>query len=163
MIRKLQIAGVQALLVVVTLLVAAPASAASSGSLPFVVDVAGVGGFSSPSSVSFSGSGIGSVMGKVTDIGTATDFTPATACPAGGINNVHTEVLTASDGSTLTIVSQDVACWVSPTRVACAHCPFTIVAGTGRFANARGSGELNGYLELSDGTFAGTYAGTITL
>lgn len=163
MFRKARIAGASGLLMGVMVLVAAPGAAASSVPVPFFVQLSGTGGFSSPSSVQFTGSGVALVMGPVTDNGTATDFSPATTCPAGGINNVHTELLTAQDGSTVTIVSQDVACWVSPTRVYCADCPFSIVAGTGRFASARGSGELNGYLELADGTFAGTYAGTIRI
>jgi hypothetical protein len=163
MIRKAQIAGASGLLLVATILVAAPNVAASTVPVPFVVNLSGTGGFSSPSAVEFTGSGVALVMGRVTDNGTATDFSPATTCPAGGIDNVHTELLTAEDGSTVTIVSQDVACWVSATRVYCAHCPFSIVAGTGRLANARGSGELNGYLELADGTFAGTYTGTIRI
>lgn len=162
MSRKLQIAGVAGLPLIAALLVAAPTVAASSAPVPFAVSISGVGGFSSPSSVYFQGSGISLVMGKVTDAGTATDFSPATTCSGGGINNVHTELLTAADGSTLTIVSHDVACWVSPTRVYCAHCPYSVAAGTGRFADATGTGELNGYLELASGTFAGTYIGTIS-
>jgi hypothetical protein len=162
MSRKLQIAGVAGLPLVATLLVAAPTMAASPSPVPFFVSISGVGGFSTPSSVYFQGSGIALVMGKVTDTGTATDFTAATTCSAGGINNLHTELLTAADGSTLTIVSHDVACWVSATRIYCAHCPYSIDTGTGRFANATGTGELNGYLELANGTFAGTYSGTIS-
>jgi hypothetical protein len=162
MSRKLRIAGVAGLPLVATLLAVTPTVAASSAPVPFYVSISGVGGFSSPSSVYFRGSGIALVMGKVTDAGTATDFSPATTCSAGGINNLHTELLTAADGSTLTIVSHDVACWVSPTRIYCSHCPYDIASGTGRFAGATGKGELNGYLELADGTFAGTYAGTIS-
>jgi len=162
MSRKLQIAGVAGLPLVATLLLAAPTVAASSAQVPFVANISGVGGFASPSSVFFQGSGIALVMGKVTDTGTATDFSPATTCTAGGINNLHTELLTAADGSTLTIVSHDVACWVSPTRIYCAHCPYDIATGTGRFVGATGTGELNGYLELANGTFAGTYTGTIS-
>jgi hypothetical protein len=162
MSRKLQIAGVAGLPLVATLLLAAPTVAASSAQVPFVANISGVGGFASPSSVFFQGSGIALVMGTVTDAGTATDFSPATTCSGGGINNLHTELLTAADGSTLTIVSHDVACWVSPTRIYCAHCPYSVAAGTGRFVGATGTGELNGYLELANGTFAGTYTGTIS-
>ncbi|HET9085660.1 MAG TPA: hypothetical protein VFN41_14785 [Candidatus Limnocylindrales bacterium] len=162
MSRRLKITGIAGLPLVATLLVGVPSVAASSAQVPFVARITGVGGFSSPSSVYFQGSGIALVMGTVTDTGTATDFSPATTCPAGGINNLHTELLTAPDGSTLTIVSHDVACWVSPTRVYCTHCPYSVAVGTGRFADAAGSGELNGYLELSSGTFAGTYTGTIS-
>ena len=162
MSRRLKITGIAGLPLVATLLAGAPSVAASSVPVPFVAMISGVGGFSSPSSVYFQGSGIALAMGPVTDAGTATDFSPATTCPAGGINNLHTELFSAADGSTVTIVSHDVACWVSPTRVYCAHCPYDIATGTGRFVGATGSGELNGYLELSSGTFAGTYTGTIS-
>ena len=162
MSRKLQVAGVAGVPLVAALLVAAPTAAASASPVPFVASISGVGGFSSPSSVYFQGSGISLLMGKVTDAGTATDFSPATTCTAGGINNLHTELLTAADGSTLTIVSHDVACWVSPTRIYCADCPYSVAAGTGRFADATGKGELNGYLDLATGTFAGRYTGTLS-
>ena len=162
MSTKLQLAGVTGLLLVATLLVGVPGVAASSRAVPFRLSISGIGGFSSPSSVFFMGSGHALHMGKVTDDGAATDFTPATTCPQGGINNLHSETFTAADGSTLSVLSHDVACWVSATRIYCADCPWSVTGGTGRFADAAGTGNLNGYLDLASGTFAGTYTGTIS-
>jgi hypothetical protein len=154
--------GTAGAVALITGLLLTSSSVAASARVPFELKIAGVGGFSSPSSVFFSGSGSAWHMGEVTDAGTATDFSPATTCPQGGINNVHTETFTAADGSTLTVVSADVACWEGPALLHCATCPWTVRAGTGRFAAARGTGNLDGYLDLATGSFWGTYTGTIT-
>ena len=160
--RRLQITGAAVLLMAATLSMTAPTVAAQSAQVPFRATITGVGGFSGPSSVSFVGSGTAWHLGAITDDGAATDFTPATDCPQGGINDLHAETFTASDGSTLSVLGQDVTCWLSHTLLHCTSCPWFVTGGTGRFAEARGTGDLDGYLDLTTGTFFGTYTGTIS-
>jgi len=126
------------------------------------VTYAGAGGFSSPSSVFFIGSGEALHLGHVTTNGGATDFTPATTCPAGGIDNHHFETFTGANGDKLSLLSHDTACWDGPALLRCTVCVWTVTGGTGRFADAAGSGVLEGWVDLASGTFAGEIRGSIS-
>jgi hypothetical protein len=150
------------LIAALSFLAIAGTAAAGGQEVPFHVTYSGAGGFSSPSSVFFIGSGVASHLGLVTTNGGATDFTPATACPAGGIDNHHFETFTAANGDTLSLLSNDTACWDSPTLLRCTVCEWTVTGGTGRFADAKGKGSLQGWVDLAAGTFAGEITGTIS-
>lgn len=98
-------------------------------------------------------------MGAITTQGQAVIEGPSDSCP-GGIVNVNTEILTDNDGNTLTIVSEDVACPVAPGLLHGTG-QWTVVAGTGRFSGATGSGSLDGYADFIVGTFDVTLSGTV--
>ena len=162
MIAKLLAASASGVVMVAAVLLAAPNVAAHGAVVPFRLSITGVAQFSSPSAITFSGSGTAWHMGAITSQGTATDFTPATTCPQAGINNLHTETFTDADGSTVSILSRDIACWEGPALLHCVTCTWSVTGGTGRFSDARGTGDLDGYLDLASGSFWGTYTGTIS-
>jgi len=143
------------------LLVAAHPASAAGGGVPFKARFIGASAFTSPTTVSMVGSGIASHMGRITNVGQVVVTGPDGSCP-GGIANVNTETLTAADGSTLTIASQDVGCPTGPGQFRGAG-TWTVTGGTGRFAGTTGSGSTTGGSNFATGTFDLTMAGAISV
>jgi len=104
----------------------------------------------------FSGAGQFSQLGQVTNVGSAvllSQPTPLDECGGGlGIPNVNTEILTASNGDQLVLVMNDVACVVGQNIFhGAGH--WEVFYGTGRFANAKGAGAMEGDVNFNIGFF----------
>lgn len=174
--RKRIRAIVVAVLTTSSLLLGANAvSAASHVPLPFAATFSGSAGFAGPTTTVFTGSGVAIRMGLVTTSGHAEigcfppPGSPMTCvssggCP-GGVPNANFETLTAANGDTLTIKSDDVACPLDtqdypPSRYhGTGH--WTVIGGTGRFASASGQGSFDGRSDFGAGTFTETLIGTV--
>lgn len=136
-------------------------TAAASSSLPFRLTVSGPAVFTSQYTVAFNGSGTGILMGAVINAGALQITGPDGSCP-GGIANVNTELLTAADGDTLTLTSQDVSCPTGPGTFQGTGF-WRIVGGTGRFEGATGTGTGTGSGDFNIGRITNTFTGSITL
>jgi hypothetical protein len=160
MIKRL---GQVAVVLVATapLLLGVPPAFATTAPLPFNATYSGSSAFTSPSTVSFLGSGTATHMGRITNVGTVVVTGPTGSC-SGGNANVNTETLTDPNGDTLTISSQDVAC---PTGANQFHGTgqWTVTGGTGRFEGATGQGLADGGADFNAGTFTMTLTGTVRL
>jgi hypothetical protein len=156
---KLHRAGLALLAVGALLLGGSPAAAASDGRVPFTASFSWSGAFLNPTTTTFAGTGRASHLGRITTSGYADITGSDSSCP-GGVANVNTETLTAANGDTLTIVSDDVACPTGPNQYhGTGH--WTVAGGTGRFDDATGSGSFDGHSDFGAGTFAATMTGRI--
>jgi hypothetical protein len=139
-----------------------PAAAARSD-VPFKARLSGTALFTSPTSVQFDGTGQATHLGRFTNDGVALLGSPTDGCPDGaqGIPNVHTETLTAANGDELVIRMANLAC---PTGPANFHGTgtWTVVGGTGRFADTTGAGSDEGHADFATNTFELTLTGTLT-
>src|SRR3954451_17728127 len=81
--------------------------AAASGPLPFVGTFSGAAGFTSETPVSFSGNGVGTVIGRSANEGRIVITGPDRSC-LGGLANIHTDTPTAANGDSLTFVAHDI-------------------------------------------------------
>jgi len=151
-----------ALVLAIATVVVGAGSAVASASIPFAALFSGSAAFTSPTTTAFSGSGIATEMGAIVDAGTVQITGSDDPSCAGGIPNVHVEVLTAANGDRLRISSNDVACPVGPGQY---HGTGTwvVIGGTGRFTSATGSGTFRGVSDFVAGTFSITLTGTIAL
>jgi hypothetical protein len=77
------------------------------------------------------------------------------------VANVNTETLTAADGDTLTLTSDDVACPIGP-GVFHGSGNWVVTGGTGRFSGATGHGTLAGQSDFNRGVFAFRVTGAIS-
>lgn len=139
-----------------------PASALSE--VPFTAQVSGTAAFTSPTTVGLEGGGQAMYLGRFVSSGIAILEPPAGTCPNGvpGIPNVHTETLTAADGSQLVIRKVDLACPTGPfTLHGTGH--WTVVGGTDRFEGVTGVGTAEGDADFETNTFAFTLTGTLTI
>lgn len=151
--------SVLALLAVGALLLGASPAAAADSQVPFKVTFSGSAAISSPTTSTFVGTGHASHLGRITTSGRA-DITGLDGSCPGGVANVNTETLTAANGDTITISSQDVACPTGPGQYhGTGH--WTVVGGTGRFAGATGAGSFDGHSDFIAGTFEATLTGSI--
>lgn len=78
----------------------AHANAATDG-VPFTARLSGTAAFTGPSTAEFHGGGQAMYLGTFVSDGVAILDAPTGTCPGGvpGIRNMHTETLTAADGS----------------------------------------------------------------
>jgi len=143
------------------LLALSAAPAAASSSLPFSVTVSGSGTWISQDSVAFDGSGTALLLGRVTNSGLIHITGADDSCP-GGLANVNTEVLTAANGDTLTLTSQDVSCPSGPGTFTGSG-SWWVSGGSGRFQGSSGRGTGTGSGDFNIGTITNTFRGTITL
>jgi hypothetical protein len=143
------------------LTVAAP-HAVASAPVPFRASFSGTASFVD-GNPAFSGSGIATQLGAITTDGHV-EITGVVDSPcANGVANINTEVLTAADGDTLTIVSDDVACPVDPGQPRYHGTgSWHVTGGTGRFAGASGNGSFDGHSDFAAGTFDITLTGALT-
>jgi hypothetical protein len=149
------------LLATVSLMLAVRPAFAGDGQLPFQASYSGSAAMTSPTTVSFNGSGNATHMGRITNVGTIDLTGPDGSC-SGGIANVNTETLTDNHGDTLTIVSQDVSCPTGSGQFQGTG-QWTVTGGTGRFAGATGQGSADGGADFNAGTFTMSLDGTVTL
>ena len=161
--RRLRLGSLAVLAAGMSLAGTSAISTAKSG-VPFKADFSGSAAFSGPASTAFVGSGNASHMGRISTSGHADHFVGDPSCP-GGIGNTNTEVLTAANGDTLTIVSNDVACPVGDPTLqqyhGTGHWSVEPGTGTGRFSNASGEGTFDGHSDFLSQTFAATLTGSI--
>lgn len=114
--------------------------------------------------VQFSGTGIATHMGLITNGGVATVHPNPTPWPvpcAGGVANTHIEKLTAANGDELDIESHNVACPTGPSSFHGTGIWF-VIGGTGRFSGASGAGTLDGRVDFSTGAFTILLTGQIS-
>jgi hypothetical protein len=135
---------------------------ASSVEVPFNASFSGGAAITSPSTSAFTGSGHATLMGRTTSAGHADFLPPEDSHCQGGVPNTNYETLTAVNGDTLSIVSDDVACPTGAWRFhGSGH--WHVSGGTGRFANTTGEGTFDGHSDFTAGTFAATVSGKIVL
>jgi hypothetical protein len=148
------------LLAVGAILLSAQPAVAARTQVPFVGTYSGSAAFTSETTVSFSGTGISTIIGLSANDGRIVITGPDGSCP-GGLANVHTETITAANGDSLTFIAHAVAC---PTGPGVFHGTghFVIGGGTGRFAGATGQGTLDGRADFNEGRFRFTLNGTIS-
>jgi hypothetical protein len=139
---------------------AASASAASAP-IPFRASFSGSAAIASPVLTTFAGAGIATQMGTVSTRGHADITGPDPSCP-GGVANINYETLTAANGDTLTIRSQDVACPTGPGQYHGSGL-WSVIGGTGRFSETTGKGSYDGSADFAAGTFTINLTGTLTL
>ena len=117
--------------------------------------------FTGPGTTGFSGTGTAAPMGRITTDGHATVTGSDGSC-AGGLANVNVEVLTAANGDTLTVTSDDVACPIGAGRYnGTGH--WQVTGGTGRFSGTSGFGSLDGSLDFNARPFTVDLTGSITM
>lgn len=158
MTKKIQLQAMLLSALVLGLWVA-PAAAATQP-IGFMASFSGSASITSPTTTEFSGNGTATHMGRITTSGHVNITGSDSSCP-GGVANLHVEVLTAANGDTLTIASNDVACPQGPGRYHGTG-QWTVTAGTGRFQGASGSGVFAGTSDFNAGTFAITLTGSVT-
>lgn len=132
--------------------------AAPDTGTPFAATLAGkvtvgVGTFT------FVGGGTSEPLGQVTNQGVARATGVSLACLVG-LRNTNVETLTTSDGSTLTLRSQDLGC-LSGLGIFHGLGHWTVTGATGRLAGTTGSGTLEGRVNLLTGTFTMVAKGTL--
>ena len=163
MIREFRISAATVVAVATVALGTGPASAAGT-QIPFNGSYSGSATWTTPTTIALAGTGTGSHLGRITNSGTVylTDFN--STCPDGpdGVASINVETLTAADGDTLTIQSDDVAC---PTAPGLYHGTghWTATGGTGRFSGATGGGSFDGTADLNQGLFTSKPTGTLSL
>lgn len=99
-------------------------------------------------------------MGRIETGGRAYISGPDSSCP-GGVANLNVEMLTAANGDTLTISSQDVACPTGPGRYHGTG-QWTVIGGTGRFSETTGQGSYDGSADFNAGTFVIDLTGALS-
>jgi len=154
---RILIPGILAVLMV---LWAAPAAFAAH---PVPFNGSGSGTFtSSPTTISVTGTGHFEHLGLTTISATGT-ITGVTSC--GGFTATEEDAYTAANGDAITLEVSNVYCAASSPNTFQVTGSFTVVGGTGRFADATGSGTISGtavFLTLTSGTFSETTTGTIS-
>jgi hypothetical protein len=145
---------------------AIPASAAGAHQVPFTASYSGAAVLTSPTSATFSGKGIATYLGSSTSEGDSVvtgAAGPDSSCPGGFVNTNH-ETLTAANGDTLILTSQDVACPIGPISDYVFHGTgnWVVSGGTGRFSGASGQGTFDGHSDFNQGVFSFQLTGAIS-
>ena len=133
---------------------------AASDQHSFTGSYSGGVAFTGPTTVTFSGMGIATSLGSSATQGHADITGPDSSCP-GGIANVNYETLTAANGDSLTITSDDVACPISP-NVFHGTGHWVVVGGTSRFSGTAGQGHIDGHSDFNQGLFSFQWTGTLS-
>ncbi len=144
----------------VIVLSAAPAAFAAH---PVPFNGSGTGTFSATTTaVTVTGTGHFEHLGLTTVSATGV-VTGVTSC--GGFTSVEQDAYNAANGDALTLEVSNVYCAASGSGTYQVTGSFTIVGGTGRFADATGSGTISGtavFLTPTTGTFSETATDTIS-
>jgi hypothetical protein len=149
---------------VAALVLVAPTPAKAVNEVPFTAHLSGTAAFTSPTTVEFHEEGQAMYLGQFVGDGVAILDPPTATCPGGvpGIPNVHTETLTAADGSQIVFRMVNVACPTGPfTFHGTGH--WTVLGGTGRFEAVTGKGTIEGDADFETNTFALTLTGTLRI
>ena len=135
----------------------AQAALADNTGVPFNAAFSGAAYFLSESTVMFQGVGQATHMGFTANSGDLSLLPPNAQ---GCIPNINIETLTAANGDQLVLVMEDIACPVAP-GVFQGTGTWHVVSGTGRFADATGTGTVVGGANFNLGVFEITMTGTI--
>lgn len=128
-------------------------AAAREGQVPFSASFSGTIAFTSPLTTFHVGSGQATHMGRTADTGSVVLGLPdASGCYATS----DTETLTAANGDQLVVQWHDPACPIGPTSFHCGG-HWVVIGGTGRFADATGSGSFDAEEDFGPGLSPGTY------
>jgi len=155
---KIPILSVLGLLIVVT---AFPAAFAST-SVPFNGHGTGTFTDTSPTTVLITGTGHYDHLGFTT-LRFPSTITGAAEC--GGFTAVEQDTYTGANGDSVLLTVHDTICPTSTPNAFQLNGSFTVTGGTGRFADASGSGTVHAsvtFTSATSGTFSGTQIGTIT-
>jgi len=151
---------ISAMTALVMVLAVSPMAFASS-SVPFGGSAAGTFTMTTTTATA-TGTGNFEHMGLTTVSATAS-FTGASTC--GAFTATEQDVYTAANGDAISFFINDVFCSTSSPGVLQVTGSFQVVGGTGRFADATGSGTIQGTATLvtpTSGTFTETTTGTIS-
>jgi len=156
--RLLPLAAI--LVLMLTGLGANPASAKPQ-QVPFAAVVAGTLSPTSPTSFALKGTGLATQLVLVKSYNATVQITGGDLVN-GPVMDTLTETLTAPNGDSITIRCQQVAYPVSPgSPVLIGSDKWTVIAGTGHFKNASGSGTGRTVADLGHGRFIKEMTGTI--
>jgi hypothetical protein len=134
----------------------------ASTSLPFNGSGSGTFVATSPTTVALTGTGNYEHLGLV-HLGFTSTITGTSGC--GGFTAMEQDVFTAANGDKLVLSVQDIFCPTSTPGGYTFTATFLITGGSGRFADASGSGNIQGtatFTSQTTGTFAGSTSGTIS-
>ena len=165
--RSGKLAGIVAVALAFCIVAAMQALANGEG-VPFKAVLTGTADWNLDLATSprFQGTGTVTHMGLTANEGIAylDGLIETNACESGvGLPNMQTEVLTASNGDELVFEIVDLACQ-DPNDFFVFHGNGTwqVTGGTGRFANASGSGTMEGRADFAAGIFDCTLVGEVT-
>jgi len=137
--------------------------------VPFTGTLSGKARFDPPAAPTralFEGSGQATHLGATINLGELAplQFVPTAECALGvGIPHTHMETLTAANGDRLVLEMIDLACPIDQTFMRFRGTGnWTVVDGSGRFADASGSGTAEGGGDFIAGVFEFTLTGEIT-
>ena len=154
--------GFAAILIVILAVTPASATRSNATAKPFKALMSGSAVFTSPTRVEFQNSGHATHLGRFVASGEAVLGESTGSCLGGpNVPNVHTEALTAADGSEIVIQMVNVACPTGPYTYRGTG-QWTVIAGTGRFENVTGQGTNEGHVDFETGTFVMELTGTLT-
>ena len=134
----------------------------ASTSLPFSGSGSGTFVATSPTTVALTGTGNYEHLGLV-HLGFTSTITGSSTC--GGFTAMEDDVFTAANGDTLLLSVHDVFCSTSTPGAFTFTAVFIVTGGSGRFADASGSGNIQGtatFTSSTTGTFSGSTSGTIS-
>ncbi|MDH4365773.1 MAG: hypothetical protein OEY70_16985 [Acidimicrobiia bacterium] len=149
-----RLAAVAAMAAIFTLMSATPALAAAPTSVTVVVS--GTVAPTGEATFELEGVGAGSRLGAFTYHGDVV----ITGVTDNGITDTLTETLTFGNGDSVTILCLQEAAAVGPGLFVGSD-SWTVIGGTGRYANATGSGTGTTHVDLNAGTFTKVFDGTI--
>jgi hypothetical protein len=146
----------------VLVMVSTSSAALASSSVPFNGSSTGSFAFTSPTTARLTGMGHYEHLGATVFVAEAT-ITGSAAC--GGFTTTEKDTYTAANGDQVLSSATLTICPTSVAGVFQSSGTFTITGGTGRFADASGSGALHALVTFtspSSGTFSGMTAGKIS-
>jgi hypothetical protein len=137
--------------------------------VPFLGSFSGQASFDSPTAPTkafFEGSGIATQLGATVNAGVLEPlvFVPVPECELGvGIPHTHLETLTGANGDQLLLEMIDLACPIDETFLVFRGTGnWTVIGGSGRFAEVSGSGTAVGGGNFIDGVFEFRLTGSLT-
>ena len=138
-------------------------TANASQSLPFRLGDEGTITFISPSTATTAGTGNATHMGRITSDGNLTIVGEASCVDNEvGFSVEMQDTFTAANGDKLTTAITMQLCPIAP-GIYHGVGTYVVTGGTGRFANATGSGVFDGTGNFNTGTIICALRGTITM